>query len=155
MFSFLIVALFAVLSLSVSACPVRSNIDQLPTYTTTPIPSTYLAPTPSPSTPTPSVPVSPPTQASVSLENTGGVYVHLSIPVLALIVPRSATYFYQDGVAGACGVVHSDSDYICAMGMFSRSFPRPLSHFLPQIRLFMATRILSPLSAVIKSKSLT
>jgi expansin (peptidoglycan-binding protein) len=26
----------------------------------------------------------------------------------------SATYFYQNGVAGACGTVHSDSDYIVA-----------------------------------------
>lgn len=26
-----------------------------------------------------------------------------------------ATYFYQEGNAGACGTVHSDSDYICAM----------------------------------------
>lgn len=26
-----------------------------------------------------------------------------------------ATYFYQNGNAGACGKVHSDSDYICAM----------------------------------------
>jgi len=27
----------------------------------------------------------------------------------------SATYFYQNGNAGACGTVHSDSDFICAM----------------------------------------
>jgi expansin (peptidoglycan-binding protein) len=26
-----------------------------------------------------------------------------------------ATFFYQNGVAGACGQVHSDSDFICAM----------------------------------------
>ncbi|KAG1827213.1 RlpA-like double-psi beta-barrel-protein domain-containing protein-containing protein [Suillus subaureus] len=26
-----------------------------------------------------------------------------------------ATYFYQNGVAGACGTVHSDSDFICAI----------------------------------------
>lgn len=26
-----------------------------------------------------------------------------------------ATYFYQNGNAGACGTVHSDSDFICAM----------------------------------------
>ena len=27
----------------------------------------------------------------------------------------SATFFYQNGVAGACGTVHSDSDLIAAM----------------------------------------
>jgi len=27
----------------------------------------------------------------------------------------SATYFYQNGNAGACGTVHSDYDYICAI----------------------------------------
>ncbi|KAG2041595.1 RlpA-like double-psi beta-barrel-protein domain-containing protein-containing protein [Suillus americanus] len=26
-----------------------------------------------------------------------------------------ATYFYQNGLAGACGTVHSDSDFICAI----------------------------------------
>ena len=29
--------------------------------------------------------------------------------------PRG-TFFYQNGVAGACGTVHQDSDLICAMG---------------------------------------
>ncbi|KAJ3983520.1 RlpA-like double-psi beta-barrel-protein domain-containing protein-containing protein [Lentinula detonsa] len=34
-----------------------------------------------------------------------------------------ATYFYQEGVAGACGTVHSDSDYIVAVDedMYSSS----------------------------------
>jgi len=27
----------------------------------------------------------------------------------------SATFFYQDGNAGACGTVHSDNDFICAI----------------------------------------
>ena len=35
-------------------------------------------------------------------------YVHLS----------RATFFYQDGNPGACGQVHSDSDFICAMGEY-------------------------------------
>ena len=37
-------------------------------------------------------------------------------PTLSRVVPFSATYFYQNGVAGACGRVHSDYDLICAMG---------------------------------------
>lgn len=28
----------------------------------------------------------------------------------------SATFFYQNGVAGACGTVHSDSEFIAAIG---------------------------------------
>lgn len=30
--------------------------------------------------------------------------------------PNSATYYFQNGVAGACGTVHSDYDYIAAIG---------------------------------------
>ncbi|CAE6437685.1 unnamed protein product [Rhizoctonia solani] len=41
-----------------------------------------------------------PTQGSGSGETFSGGY---------------ATYFYQNGVAGACGTVHSDDDYICAV----------------------------------------
>jgi expansin (peptidoglycan-binding protein) len=31
------------------------------------------------------------------------------------ILHYSATFFYQGGNAGACGTVHSDNDYICAI----------------------------------------
>ncbi|KAI9466322.1 plant expansin [Lactarius psammicola] len=68
-----------------------------------PSPSTSSTPKPSPSTsstPKPSPTPSPATHISDSSDiNTGG----------------QATFFYQKGVAGACGAVHSDSDFICAI----------------------------------------
>jgi hypothetical protein len=47
----------------------------------------------------------------------GGQYVSWSLFLLiySLCLPR-ATFFTQNGVAGACGTVHQDSDLICAMG---------------------------------------
>ena len=48
--------------------------------------------------------------------NFGGVYV-LIRPFLRITDCRpSATFFYQKGIAGACGQVHSDDDLIAAMG---------------------------------------
>ena len=122
-------------------------------------PPTPTSPTPTP-TPTPTTTSAPSTPTGVSTVvsnavNTGGVYVRLSNPDLALIVPRSATYFYQNGNPGACGQVHSDSDFICAMGMSSQSLPRSPAHSLPQIRLFSAPRAPPPLSAACKSRSPT
>lgn len=37
--------------------------------------------------------------------------------------PYSGTFFYQNGIAGACGTVHSDSDVIVAMdsALYSQS----------------------------------
>ena len=34
----------------------------------------------------------------------------------------SATFFSQNGVAGACGTVHADSDFITAIGMTRTPF---------------------------------
>jgi hypothetical protein len=41
---------------------------------------------------------------------------YLSLSHSLTLVPCSATYFYQNGVAGACGRVHGDYDLICALG---------------------------------------
>jgi hypothetical protein len=42
----------------------------------------------------------------------------LSPSHLANTLFRSATFFFQNGVAGACGTVHKDSDLIAAIGLF-------------------------------------
>lgn len=52
----------------------------------------------------------------------GGQYVLCSLFLYILLdhsprLPR-ATFFYQGGAAGACGQVHSDNDFICAMGEY-------------------------------------
>ncbi|KAF9227665.1 barwin-like endoglucanase [Gyrodon lividus] len=60
-----------------------------PAKTTT---TTSTTPAPAPTTPSSG-------SGTSSGANTGGV----------------ATYFYQNGVPGACGTVHKDTDYICAM----------------------------------------
>jgi hypothetical protein len=48
----------------------------------------------------------------------GSTYLDVSFfffLIYSLCLPR-ATFFTQNGVAGACGKVHQDSDLICAMG---------------------------------------
>ncbi|KAG1756705.1 plant expansin [Suillus paluster] len=74
--------------------------------------STLVAATPAPTTTSAPVNVAPvptstyapaPTSPSTASSNSGLTY------------GGYATYFYQNGNAGACGTVHSDSDYICAM----------------------------------------
>jgi len=71
-------------------------------------------PTPTPiSTPPKSSTSPPPAQTSASASGGGGD-VHKG---------GQATFFTQNGVAGACGKVHQDSDLICAMdsALFSQS----------------------------------
>ncbi|KAH9063325.1 plant expansin [Lactarius vividus] len=70
-----------------------------------PSPSTSSTPEPSPSTSTPT-PKASPTPVSHSSEGSSGSDVNTG---------GQATFFYQNGVAGACGKVHSDDDLICAM----------------------------------------
>lgn len=53
---------------------------------------------------------------------TGGVSVAHVLSSRATAISHawshsSATYFFQNGVAGACGRVHGDYDLVCAMGM--------------------------------------
>ena len=74
------------------------------------------------STPIKSSTSPPPAQTGGSGSNgnevhTGGKYVPWSLfsLIYSLCLPRG-TFYYQNGVAGACGQVHSDSDFICAMG---------------------------------------
>ncbi|KZT42033.1 barwin-like endoglucanase [Sistotremastrum suecicum HHB10207 ss-3] len=69
-----------------------ANIENDPT---TPAPSSTPTPTTHSSTKAPTTTASSPS----SSQNTGGV----------------ATFFYQNGVAGACGTVHQDSDFIAAI----------------------------------------
>jgi hypothetical protein len=47
-----------------------------------------------------------------------------------------ATFFFQNGVAGACGRVHKDTDLICAMGQAHS----PYTHILPLIPYLDAAR---------------
>lgn len=87
--------------------------------------SPWPTPTPSPTTPTYTPPKSssspPPAQTSGSGSggdvHTGGQYVPWSLFffIYSPCLPR-ATYFYQNGVAGACGQTHQDTDMICAIG---------------------------------------
>ncbi|KAH9030572.1 hypothetical protein EDB83DRAFT_1848022 [Lactarius deliciosus] len=87
-----------------------TNVTPMPTYispkpTHTPEPSSSTSsPKPSPSTSTPK-PKASPTLVSRSSEGSNGSDVN----------DGQASYFYQNGVAGACGTVHSDDDFICAM----------------------------------------
>ncbi|KAH9996797.1 RlpA-like double-psi beta-barrel-protein domain-containing protein-containing protein [Russula vinacea] len=74
----------------------RANFYTGPTPTLTPTTTPHEAPASS------SSPAPAPAQSSDGLDNTihtGGV----------------ATFFTQNGVAGACGQVHQDTDFICAM----------------------------------------
>lgn len=86
-----------------STPPVSPSPTPKPSPTTsTPKPTpTTSTPKPDPTTSTPkpaSTPVSNPSSGSSDI-NTGG----------------QATFFYQNGVAGACGQVHKDTDFICAI----------------------------------------
>ncbi|KAF8844480.1 barwin-like endoglucanase [Paxillus ammoniavirescens] len=82
-----------------SAAPAPSVAPTPSAVNTTPVP-VNVAPIPAKTTSS-EPPATTPSSGSSgsSAANTGGV----------------ATYFYQNGVAGACGTVHKDTDYICAM----------------------------------------
>lgn len=83
-------------------------------------------PPPSSSTTTTSTPPKaaaspPPAQTSSSSSgggdvHKGGLYVPWSLLLLiySVCLP-SATFYYQKGIAGSCGTVHSDDDFICAL----------------------------------------
>ncbi|KAI9446345.1 plant expansin [Lactarius indigo] len=75
------------------------------TSSTKPPPSTS-APKPSPSTSSTPKPKASPTPVSHSPEGSSSSEVNTG---------GQATFFRQNGVAGACGKVHSDDDLICAM----------------------------------------
>ncbi|KAH9079528.1 plant expansin [Lactarius deliciosus] len=78
-----------------------TTVTATPTYvspTHTPEPSSSPKPTDTPK-PSSSTSSPKPTASHTPDVNTGG----------------QATFFYQNGVAGACGKVHSDDDLICAM----------------------------------------
>jgi len=88
-----------------SSPPSEPATDALAKADDTPSPSP--SPTPSPTTPTYTPPKSssspPPAQTSGS--GSGG----------DVLTGGEATFFFQNGVAGACGQVHQDTDMICAI----------------------------------------
>ena len=47
-------------------------------------------------------------------------------PNIHMTFEISATYYYQNGVAGACGAVHSDTDFIAAISEFLMSTVYPI-----------------------------
>ncbi|THU89531.1 barwin-like endoglucanase [Dendrothele bispora CBS 962.96] len=93
-----------------------------PTSTATPTPEPSFTPEPSsapePSSsstdPAPSPSPSPSSSSSDNSVSTGNSNIDVS-SVSNLITGGFGTFFYQNGVAGACGTVHSDSDFIVAM----------------------------------------
>lgn len=62
------------------------------------------------------LPVAPNPVACMSLLSISTLHSHLF---------QSATYFWQNGVAGACGSVHSDNDLIAAIGRSSVTLSYP------------------------------
>ncbi|KIJ16932.1 hypothetical protein PAXINDRAFT_168369 [Paxillus involutus ATCC 200175] len=111
-----------------------NNGEPVPVPSTAPAPS--VAPTPS-AAPTPSVAPAPSAAPTPSAANTTPAPANVaptpatttsSSEPPAATTPSSgsngssaantggvATYFYQNGVAGACGTIHQDTDYICAI----------------------------------------
>ncbi|KAI6028724.1 plant expansin [Pisolithus orientalis] len=96
--------------------------------TPTPQPAGETTPTPTPtptSTPSTTTPTPTPTQAPANAQGKPTTTTSStaqpaatsgnSMTSSSLNYGGYATYFYQNGNAGACGQVHSDSDYICAM----------------------------------------
>ncbi|KIK08306.1 hypothetical protein K443DRAFT_672794 [Laccaria amethystina LaAM-08-1] len=77
--------------------PSSSSAPLAPAVTTPPAPTTTPVKAPEPTTTPAAAPAA--TQAPASNVNTGGF----------------ATFFYQNGVAGACGTVHGDNDMIAAI----------------------------------------
>jgi len=71
----------------------------------TPSPSPSPQPTSSTYTPPPKSSAPPPAQTGNSNSGNGGEDHSGGV----------ATFFYQNGVAGACGTVHQDTDFICAI----------------------------------------
>lgn len=109
-----------------SSAPTSSSssaaVKSTPAYSSS---STTVKSTPTP-TPTPSsssVPVNvapAPTTSHTSTHTSSSAVASTTAPSTgssdsSLNYGGFATYFYQNGNAGACGTVHSDSDFICAM----------------------------------------
>src|SRR6266702_4914772 len=72
-----------------------------------------LLPSPSPVPPPRPFPILPRVVVSTLVASTCAT---LSLPIPKYVRPPRALFFNQNGVAGACGQVHSDSDFICAIG---------------------------------------
>ncbi|OAX41951.1 barwin-like endoglucanase [Rhizopogon vinicolor AM-OR11-026] len=89
--------------------------------TPTPTTSSPATPTPEPATPTPepattSAPVNvAPSPTTPKTSSTSQQATPTASSDSGLNLGGFATFFYQDGNAGACGTVHSDNDYICAI----------------------------------------
>ncbi|KAF5373555.1 hypothetical protein D9758_000596 [Tetrapyrgos nigripes] len=89
-----------------------------PTSTPEPEPTTSAAPAPAPTTHrehTSSSEAPQPTSDSGSSSGSSGGSSGGLAGLTGLITGGFGTFFYQNGVAGACGTVHSDNDLIVAM----------------------------------------
>ncbi|KAF9246308.1 plant expansin [Melanogaster broomeanus] len=97
------------------------SIDSRPAECQLPADTTCVDGSPSPTSGTPTqtpsqapvnvapAPTTPPAPAATPAASSG------SSTSSSVNTGGFATYFYQNGVAGACGTVHQDTDYICAM----------------------------------------
>ncbi|KAG2111622.1 plant expansin [Suillus discolor] len=82
------------------------------TPTASPASSTPVQPAPLPTTSNTPIAVPAPTTTSEAVSTTAP---STGSSDSSLNYGGYATYFYQEGNPGACGTVHSDSDFICAM----------------------------------------
>lgn len=97
-----------------------TSVKSTPTYSSS---STTEKSTPTPTPSSSSVPVNvapAPTTSHTSTHTSSAAAVSTTAPSTgssdsSLNYGGFATYFYQNGNAGACGTVHSDYDFICAM----------------------------------------
>lgn len=100
-----------------SSTPTASTPASSTSFTTvksTPAPTTSSSPAPVNVAPTPTTtPTSTYTSSTSKVVSTTAPSTGASDS--SLNYGGFATYFYQNGNAGACGTVHSDYDYICAM----------------------------------------
>jgi hypothetical protein len=88
---------------SSSAAPAPSSTSA-PAETPSPRPDITLKPTSPKPTPTPKPTTSPKPTSTPAPAPNGQV-----------VSGGSATFFYQNGVAGACGIVHKDTDFVAAL----------------------------------------
>ncbi|KAG1878029.1 plant expansin [Suillus subalutaceus] len=100
-------------STTVNFTPAPTTSSSSPTVSVAPAPTTT-------SSSSPPVNVAPPPTTSHTPTYTSSAVASTTAPSTgssdsSLNYGGFATYFYQNGVAGACGTVHSDSDFICAI----------------------------------------
>ncbi|KAF8580870.1 hypothetical protein K439DRAFT_1619450 [Ramaria rubella] len=98
-----------------SNTPASSSPSPTPTPSSTPSSTPAPSPSPSPSPKSPPPPKPSPASSSPAPAPSSSSDDGLSGIVGELFTGGIATFFFQNGVAGACGTVHSDSDKIVAL----------------------------------------